>query len=611
MQIRDIAIIAHVDHGKTTLVDSMLKQTHTFRENQKEMNEVLIMDSNDLEKEKGITILAKNTSVFYKGVKINIIDTPGHADFGGEVERVLNMADGAILLIDAAEGPMPQTKFVLKKALEQKLKIILLINKIDRKDQRTREVLAEAENLFLELADDPSHLNFSVLYGVGKDGKVFKDLPDSYQSHTKGDLAPLFEEILSEIPNAGLNTDKPFQMLVSTLDYDAHLGRLCIGRISRGVLKKADPIVLTDNGKSLGSFRVQKLYTSAGIERQEVAEAQSGDIIAIAGINQIKIGQTLCDPVHLESLENIVIEEPTIKASIGPNTSPFLGREGKICSSNQIKERLYKETETNLGLKLEQDKNSSNLVVCARGELHLAVLIETMRREGFELEVSKPQVIYKVINGILSEPYEEITIDVQKEYIGAVSEEMAKRASQLKDMKPLSESLTRFVYKASSKNLLGLRNSLLTKTRGSAVINSFGLGYFPKNDSKNQANRNGALISFDSGTALSYGIANAQERGIMFINPGTPVYEGMVVGVSNQEYDIEVNVCKEKKQTNNRSKGEGVALHIVAAKILSLEEALDFITDDEVLEVTPLNLRIRKKYLSATQRKVAERKNPQ
>ena len=608
MQIRDIAIIAHVDHGKTTLVDSMLKQTHTFRENQKEMGEVLIMDSNDLEKEKGITILAKNTSVFYKDVKINIIDTPGHADFGGEVERVLNMADAAILLVDAAEGPMPQTKFVLKKALEKKLKIILLINKIDRKDARVSEVLTDVENLFLELANDPSVLNFPVLYGVGKDGKVWQELPQDYQPDTEGDLVPLFEEILSGVANASVNIDKPFQMLISTLDYDSHLGRLCIGRINQGILKNKDTIVLTDEDKIIKSFNVSKLYTSIGLARKEVLEAVSGDIVAIAGIEQIKIGQTICDPKYPKSLPKIFIEDPTIKAEIGPNTSPFLGREGKLCSSAQIKDRLYKEVETNLGLKIETNSETSNLVICARGELHLSVLIETMRREGFELQVSKPQVIYKNINGVLNEPFEEISIDVDKEYIGAISEEMAKRSAELIDMKNLSDNTVRFVYKASSKNLLGIRNAFLTKTRGTAILNSYSLGYFPKAESKNQIKRNGALISFDSGIALSYGIANAQERGTMFINPGTPVYEGMVVGVSNQEYDIEVNVCKEKKQTNNRSKGEGVALHVIPAKILSLEEALDFIADDEILEVTPQNIRIRKKYLQATERKIMGRK---
>ncbi len=609
MQIRDIAIIAHVDHGKTTLVDSMLKQTHTFRKNQKEMSETLIMDSNVLEKEKGITILAKNTSVFYKDVKINIIDTPGHADFGGEVERVLNMADGAILLVDAAEGPMPQTKFVLKKALEQKLKIILLINKIDRKDARVNGVLTEAEDLFLELANDPSHLNFPILYAVGKDGKVFKDPPQNYQSDIKGDLTPLFEEIINVLPNASVNIDKPFQMLISTLDYDSHLGRLCIGRINKGVLKSQNIAALTEDDRIVENFRVVKLFTSIGLERQEVNQAKSGDIIAINGADKIKIGQTICDPKYPKSLPKIFIEEPTIKAEIGPNTSPFLGREGILCSSNQIKERLYKEIETNLGLKIEPSSKSSNLVACARGELHLAILIETMRREGFELEVSKPQVIYKTINAVINEPFEEITIDIDKEYIGAVSQEMAKRNAELIDMKNLNDKMFRFDYKASSKNLLGLKNYFLTKTRGTALISSYFLGYFPKTETKNQINRNGALISFDLGTALSYGIANAQERGTIFINPGTPVYEGMVVGISNQEHDIEVNICKEKKQTNNRSKGEGVALRVVPAKILSLEEALDFIADDEVLEVTPQNIRIRKKYLKSTQRKVMGRKN--
>lgn len=607
MKIKNVAIIAHVDHGKTTLVDAMLKQTHTFRDNQKEMNETLIMDSNDLEKEKGITILSKNTSVFYNDVKINIIDTPGHADFGGEVERVMNMASGAILLVDAVEGCLPQTRFVLKKALDAKLKIILIVNKIDKRDSRPKDVITEVENLFLEVASDASHLNFKTLFAVGRDGKAFFELPEKYSEDLEGDLTPLFETILNEVPDSSINENLPFQMLISTLDYDNHVGKLCIGKVTQGVLNKGQNIALVDENSVLGNYRVQKLYTSIGLDRKEVDSVTSGDIVAIAGITELTIGQTITDPVNPISLPKIKVEDPTIKVTIGPNTSPFLGRDGKYCSSNQIKDRLLKEKEINLGLKIEDDPNSSNFVVSGRGELHLAVLIETMRREGFELQVSKPQVIYKTIDSVLSEPFEEITIDVTADYVGVITEEMAKRKAEMIDMRTEPNNITRFVYKASSQNLLGIRNILLTKTRGTATLNSFFLGYSPK-QLKMEITRNGSLISAESGTTLSYGLANAQERGSMFIGPAIPVYEGMVVGVSTREKDIEINVCKAKQLTNNRSAGEGVGIQLTPPITLSLEQALDFINDDEVLEVTPLNLRIRKRYLSSLQRRLMERK---
>ncbi|MDP3987687.1 MAG: translational GTPase TypA [Candidatus Levybacteria bacterium] len=607
MKIKNVAIIAHVDHGKTTLVDAMLKQTHTFRDNQKEMTETLIMDSNDLEKEKGITILSKNTSVFYNDVKINIIDTPGHADFGGEVERVMNMASGAILLVDAVEGCLPQTRFVLKKALDAKLKIILIVNKIDKRDSRPQEVITEVENLFLEVAQDPSHLNFITLFAVGRDGKAFFELPEKYSENLEGDLTPLFETILNEVPESSVNENLPFQMLISTLDYDSHVGKLCIGKVTQGLLNKGQNIALVDENSVLGNYRVQKLYTSVGLERKEVDSVTSGDIIAIAGISELTIGQTITDPANPVSLPKIQVEDPTIKVTIGPNTSPFLGRDGKYCSSNQIKDRLLKEKEINLGLRIEDDPNSSNFVVAGRGELHLAVLIETMRREGFELQVSKPQVIYKTINGVLSEPFEEITIDVVADYVGVITEEMAKRKAEMIDMRTEPNNTTRFVYKASSQNLLGIRNSLLTKTRGTATLNSFFLGYSPK-QLKMEIARNGSLIAAESGTTLSYGLANAQDRGSMFVGPAIPVYEGMVVGVSTREKDIEINVCKAKQLTNNRSAGEGVGIQLTPPTALSLEQALDFINDDEVLEVTPLNLRIRKRYLSTLQRRLVDRK---
>jgi len=617
MEIRNIAIIAHVDHGKTTLVDALLKQTHTFRDNQKEMGETLIMDSNDLEKEKGITILAKNTSVFYsptrkasdeqaRPTKINIIDTPGHADFGGEVERTINMADGAILLVDAAEGPLPQTKFVLRKAMEAGLKIILIINKIDKKDARPEEVLNEVESLFLELAEDDSSLEFITLYAVGRDGKAFYNLPAKYSSDLPGNLIPLFETIVREIPNCVKNEDKPFQMLISTLDYDNYVGKLCIGRVNQGVLKKNQSIVLVAEDKIIGNYKAQKIYTTEGLKRQEVDQISSGDIVTIAGIPELTIGQTICDPSMPVSLPKIDVEEPTIKVTLGPNTSPFGGKEGKYGTSRQIKERLWKEKETNLGLRIEEDTKSGRFVVYGRGELHLAILIETMRREGFEMEVSKPQVIYKTIDGEICEPYEEVTIEVDKDFTGLINEEMGKRRGNMIDMKDERGSMLRVVYKISSQNLLGIRNSLLTKTRGTAQIHSYFLG-FEKKGAKMESLRSGALVATKSGTSMTYGLVNAQDRGSLFIGPRTEVYAGMVVGLANKSNDIEVNICKEKQQTNNRSKGEGVTAPLSPHNTLSLEQSLDFINDDELLEVTPISLRIRKQLLTEAARRVHRR----
>lgn len=618
-QIRNIAIIAHVDHGKTTLVDAMLKQTHAFRDNQKEMQETLIMDSNELEREKGITILAKNTSVFFAPsskigtseaqvkTKINIIDTPGHADFGGEVERTINMASGAILLVDAAEGPLPQTKFVLKKALEAKLKIILVINKIDKKDARPVEVIAEFENLFLELAHDEHALHFKTIYAVGRDGKAFKELPNKYSEDLPGDLAPLFDTILEEIPDSVVDTDKPVQILISTLDYDNYVGRLCIGRVHQGTLKKDQTVALVDENEVKGTYKITKLYTTSGLNRVEVDEVVAGDIATIAGIPELTIGQTLTDPANPVSLPTIAVEEPTIKITIGPNTSPFAGREGKFSTSRQIKERLLKEIETNLGLRIEDAEESAKFVVCGRGELHLAVLIEAMRREGYEMEVSKPQIIYKTIDGKICEPYEEVTLEVDGDYVGSVTEEMGQRKGSMLDMKQERGNTTRLVYRISSQNLLGIRNSLLTKTRGTAQINSYFLGFEPKG-AVMESIRNGALIASQAGTTFSYGLTNAQDRGALFIGPGTEVYEGMVVGMSNKNDDIEVNVCKAKQLTNNRSSGEGVSDSLTPPTVLSLEQCLDFVGDDELLEVTPVNIRLRKRFLSATQRRIKSRR---
>ena len=602
MNIYNVAIIAHVDHGKTTLVDAMLKQTHTFRDNQKEMQETLIMDSNDLEREKGITILAKNTAVFYESNKINIIDTPGHADFGSEVERVLNMASGALLLVDAVEGPLPQTRFVLKKALEAKLKIILVINKIDKKDARAEEVLREVENLFLELSSDEASLDFTVLYGVGRDGKVFLKNPDNYSAETQGDLHPLFETILKEIPNSAVNEDKPFQMMISTLDYDNFVGRLCIGKIHQGIMKKGMKVAVVNKNGNLGNFYITKVYTSNGLVRQEVEEAKSGDIIALAGINVLEIGQTVTDAEHPDPLPAIEVTEPTIKVTIGPNTSPFAGREGQFTTSRQIRERLLHEKQINVGLKIEEEEHGNGFIVSGRGELHLAILIETMRREGYELEVSRPQVVFKKIEGELCEPYEEVTVLIDKEYVGAVTEEFGKRKGSLLSMKPDRNEMFNLVYKISSQNMIGLQNILMTATKGTITLNSYLIGYEKRGETLPQL-RSGALVSYESGETIIYGLVNAQDRGTLFVGAGEQVYSGMVVGINPRPDDIEINVCKEKKLTNNRSKGEGVKRILSPATSLSLEQALDFIVDDELLEVTPKNVRIRKRILDHVMRK--------
>ncbi|QQS44309.1 translational GTPase TypA [Candidatus Roizmanbacteria bacterium] len=606
MNIRNIAIIAHVDHGKTTLVDAMLKQAHIFRDNQKEMQEELLMDSNDLEREKGITILAKNTAIDYKGERINIIDTPGHADFGSEVERVLNMASGALLLVDAAEGPLPQTRFVLKKALEAKLRVILFINKIDKKDARAIEIQREVENLFLDLADDESALNFTTLYGVGRDGKAFKELPSNYTSDLPGDLSPLLDTIAEEIPNTNINEDQPFQMLISTVDHDPYVGRICIGKVTRGTLSKGQRISLVDDGEIIGTYTATKLFTSKGLGRIETDKIISGDIAALAGIPELTIGQTVTNPEHPEHLPKIKVEEPTIKIKIGPNTSPFAGREGDFVTSRQIRARLYKELETDLGLRVEDDQETTSFIVSGRGELHLAVLIETMRREGYEMEVSKPQVIYKKIDGVQCEPYEELTIDVNKDYMGAVTDELGKRKAKMMNMTPQGDTAIRLIYKISSRNLIGIRSNLLTNTRGTAVMHTYLLGYEPLGTDMENIRR-GALISTQGGETLTYGLANAQIRGVMFYGPGVNVYEGMVVGLASQERDIEVNVCKAKQLTNNRSSGEGVKVILEPPTTLSLEQYLDIIGDDELLEVTPKNLRLRKKYLTIADRRVAKR----
>ena len=606
--IRNVAVIAHVDHGKTTLVDALLKQTNTFRDNQDEMKMDRIMDSNDLEREKGITILSKNTSIFYKNAKINIIDTPGHADFGGEVERVLNMADGALLIVDAAEGPLSQTKFVLKKALAYGLKIILVINKIDRKDQRVKEVVNDTENLFLSLADDPELLDFPVIYCIGKDGKAFKQMPENLEE--KADITPLLDQVLETVPNAVKEPDESFQMLVSSFEKNEYLGRLSVGRINRGKIKKGMSVSLVNpDQKTKGNFKVERMYVNEGIKKVEVDEAGSGEIVYIAGINEIEIGQTLTDINCQVALPTIEITPPTLKASFGPNTAMFAKDEAKFLTSRELKERLKQEVETSLGLKLEDDPTDSiRMLVSGRGELHLAVLIEKLRREGYAMEVGKPEVILKTIDGKTCEPFNELTILAPEDFVGTITAEMGKRKAEMLDMQTDDKVGVKMVYKISERNALGLRSNLMTETRGLASVSALFLGYEPKRDEEKKE-RNGVLIAIESGKALSYGLDLAQKRGITFVEPTEMVYEGQIVGFRPLIGDLEINVCKGKQLTNMRAAGSDDSIILAPPVRYSLEECLDFINADELIDITPKKIRLRKKMLAKVDRVRAQRSN--
>lgn len=599
--IRNIAIIAHVDHGKTTLVDEMLKQTHTFRDNQAEMTQTTILDSNDLEREKGITILAKNTSVQYGEVKINIIDTPGHADFGGEVERIINMADGAILLVDSAEGPLPQTRFVLQQALKRKLKLIVVVNKIDKKDAEPQAVLHQIENLFLNLVDDEEALHFPVIYAIGREGKAWNHLPDDAEKNAPGDLKALFEQILTTVPSARGDDEAPFQLLISTLERDAYLGKMCIGRITRGTVHLGDRVALVSPEKNLGSSTIEKLFVSKGIEKVPVDMAVSGDIVAIAGIKELSIGQTVTAPSAQEALPSIKVSEPTLKISIGPNTSPLAGREGKYLTSRQIQERLWKEKETNLGLHFEEDPSGVGFIVSGRGELHLAVLIETMRREGYELEVSRPQVILKEVDGVLMEPFDEVTVDIPDEFVGVITTEFGQRRATTQSLESNGRGDTRMVFEISERNLLGARTTLLTDTRGTLQMSSIFLEYRPVGPEFSRL-RNGALVASENGKSATEGLDNAQQRGNLFIGAGEETYMGMIVGLNSREQDMEVNVNKIKASTNVRSATKDMMVKLVPPIRYSLEQSLDFLADDELLEVVQSTLRLRKKLLSQAER---------
>jgi GTP-binding protein len=597
-KIRNIAIIAHIDHGKTTLVDFLLKQANTFRENSEEMDKDLIMDSNELERERGITIMAKNAAIDYKGYKINIIDTPGHADFGGEVERTLNMADGCILLVDAQEGPMPQTRVVLQKALQLDLKPIVIINKIDKPNRRIAEVVEEINSLFLELAHHESQLDFPVLYAVGREGKAFEKMPTGNFDEIPGNLEPLFEKIISFVPAPKGNPDEPFQLLVTSLDYDDYKGTYVIGRIAHGMAKSKMPVVIVDSKKGVKKGKIENIFTWHGLKREEIETASAGDIVALTGLNGTGINATICDPEKQEALAQIAIEEPTLKILVGPNTSPFVGRDGTLLTGRQIQERFEKELETNVSLRMEIV--GGKYLLSGRGELHLSILLETLRREGFELEVSKPQVITKTENDVVLEPWEEVLIDVPEKNRGIVLAELAKRKAQLADTFPHASDV-RFVYNMPTRALLGLRSALITLTHGSFMLSSRFIEFKPQ-ESEIAKTRNGVLIAHESGKAVAFGLETAQGRGMTFVEPGTQVYEGMIVGENGKENDIEINVCKGKQLSNMRSKGSDGMIQLEPATILNLEQSMDFLENDELLEITPKNLRLRKKYLTKVDR---------
>lgn len=600
MDTRNIAVIAHVDHGKTTLVDALLKQSHVFRDNEEEMQQEQILDRNTLERERGITILAKNCAITYKDTKINIIDTPGHADFSGEVERTLGMADGALLIVDAQEGPMPQTRFVLKKALDLSLKIIVIINKIDKKFADPTGTLSKIESLFLELAKDDSHLEFKTVYAIGRRGVVWSNLPSDLEE--EGSVIPLLDAIIEYVP-AAAKREGPFKMVVSSLEEDAHLGRIVVGRINRGVLKEGDKVVISRGSKT---FKVERLMVYEGLNKVEVGKAESGEIVAIAGVPSARIGDTIADPSEPGALPAIEIAEPTLHIEIGPNTSPFAGREGKFVTGRQIEERLVRELEVNPSLRLERLDNG-RFKISGRGELHLSILLETMRREGYEMEVGKPEVITKTAeNGELVEPVEEVSVMIPKEYVGVINEEFGKRYAVLTRMEPTAHGEVEFVYKMPTRAILGLRSLLLTATKGTLIMNSVIVGYEPKGKEL-PTFRRGALIASQSGEALAYGLANAQERGIVFVSPGESVYEGMIVGINAKDEDILVNVAKAKKLTNMRSKSSDGVIQLTPATKLSLEQSLDFLEQDELLEITPHNLRLRKKFLTELERKRQKR----
>lgn len=600
-KIRNVAIIAHVDHGKTTLVDGLLKQSNTFRANQAEMEQSLIMDSGDQEHERGITITAKQTAVYHGDYKINIVDTPGHADFSGEVERTLNMADGVLLIVDAQEGPMPQTKFVLSKALQLGLKPVVVINKIDKPSRRVTEVEDEVADLFLELAVDDSQLHYPVYYAIGRDGKAWKSLPDNPSEHA--DLTPLFEAIINDIPAPSVDVEGSLQLLITSLQYDSFLGKYAIGRISRGQAVKG-PIVLIKRDGSQISSKIEKLFSYRGLTKEEVDSAVAGDIVAVTGIADAHIGETIADKDNPEALPVLEVEAPTLSMYLGPNTSPMKGREGEFTTGRQIGDRLKQELETNVALRVEE--SSIGFIISGRGELHLSVLIETLRREGYEFEVGRPQVVTIEEDGQTKEPVEELSIEVGAEFVGTISQEMGTRRAELVHQETLPSGAIRQTYVITTRGMIGLRNLLLTATKGTVIMNSLPHGYQPLGQ-KIQSTRSGALIAFEAGTSTPYALQTAEDRGELFIGPAVEVYQGMIVGLNNRQEDLDINVCKAKHLTNMRSKSSDGAVQLTPFTELSLEQCIDFLNDDELLEVTPKNLRLRKRHLNPTDRKRANK----
>ncbi len=594
--LRNVAIIAHVDHGKTTLVDALLRQSGTFRQNEQVAERV--MDSNDLEKERGITILSKNTAIHYNGIKINIVDTPGHADFGGEVERVLKMVDGVILLVDAFDGPMPQTRFVLSKALALNLVPIVVINKIDRPGARPVEVEDEILELFMDLNASDEQLDFKVVYASGKNGFAKLSLDDE-----NVDMKPLFDTIIDTVPEPKGSDEEPLQLLVSNIDFDEYTGRVGIGRIERGTIHNGETVAMCKKDGSIQNIKIGKLYTYDGLNRVETEKATCGDIIAVTGLTGIEIGETIADVDNPEKIDFVDIDEPTVSMTFSVNNGPFAGKEGKFVTSRHLRERLYKELEKNVSLRVEDTEQSDSFKVSGRGELHLSILIENMRREGFELLVSRPTVIMKEINGVKCEPMENLTIDVPEEYVGAVMEKIGLRKGEMTNMSASHSQAgySRLEFKIPARGLIGYRGEFMTDTKGNGIMNHTFCGYEPYKGDMTTRQR-GAVIAFEQGKATGYGLFQAQERSTLFITPGTAVYVGMIVGENSRSEDLTINVCKEKHLTNTRASGSDEALKLVPAKVMSLEQSIEFIGDDELVEITPENIRIRKKILDPTQR---------
>ena len=600
--IRNIAIIAHVDHGKTTLVDAMLKQSGIFREN--EQVDERAMDSNDLERERGITILAKNTSLMYNGVKINIIDTPGHADFGGEVERGLEMVDGVLLLVDAFEGCMPQTRFVLSKAFALNLKPIIVVNKVDRPNARPYEVVDEVLDLFIDLGATEEQLDTPVIYASGRDGWATAEYNPEQPNK---DLKALFELIVNEIPCPDCEEDAPFQMLVSNIDYDDYTGRIAVGKIQRGSIKTNMPVSVCKADGKIERGKATKLYMFEGLSKAVVDEAGAGDVVAISGITDINIGETLCDPENPEALPFVKIDDPVLSMTFSVNDSPFAGQDGKFVTSRHLRDRLFRELDSNIALRVEETDSTEAFTVSGRGELHLSVLIENMRREGYEFQVSNPVVIFKEIDGVKCEPIERLTVDVPDEFTGTIMDGVIKRMGELVNMSPTAQNYTRLEFLIPSRGLIGYRSEMLTATKGTGILNSILEDYEPfKGDL--QTRTRGTLIAWENGESITYGLFNAQERGTLFIGPGVKVYEGMIVGENARQEDIVVNVCKKKHATNTRASGSDDALKLVPPKDMSLEQCLEFIADDELLEVTPNHLRMRKRILKTDLRAKARNK---